>query len=305
MDMLELIGSLGPAKWLALLMPCLVLFAFIYWQAKRKVDQGTDSKRWSQLRGWPARLKYLLNLLAFAVVSFLALGLSMLTYQNIVMAGAYLAPAPSEVVLPVDFPHELQPVQFKSDGALRLHGWLIEPDLPAIVILLHGYDANRTAMLWHADQLARAGFGILLYDERASGMSGGEQRSYGWQDPTDVSAALDWLQANPSTSGSAIGIGGCSIGAQIALQAAASDSRLKAVWADGPSIVRPHDLPPPHNWASAISVISSRVTDWTFAAILGRIPPPPLLEQLPTIEKTPVMLVGGAQASISSDPNRD
>jgi fermentation-respiration switch protein FrsA (DUF1100 family) len=148
-------------------------------------------------------------------------------------------------------------------------------------------------MLWHANQLAQDGLGVLLYDERASGMSDGDRRSYGWQDPADVSAALDFLASYPTTEANSYGVAGCSIGGQIAIQAAARDPRIGAVWADGPAIVRAADLPAPHNWVTALSSMSSYVTDWTFAAHLHRPPPPALVDQLPAIAPRPVQLVAG------------
>jgi pimeloyl-ACP methyl ester carboxylesterase len=148
-------------------------------------------------------------------------------------------------------------------------------------------------MLWHAQQLAEAGFGVLLYDERASGLSAGSQRSYGWQDPADVVAALDFLQGRPASQTNSYGIAGCSIGGQIALQAAARDKRLAAVWADGPAVVRAADLPPPNNGLSLLSNISSHMLDWFMAAQLKMLPPPALVNQLPQLAGRPIQFVSG------------
>jgi fermentation-respiration switch protein FrsA (DUF1100 family) len=218
---------------------------------------------------------------------------TIIIYQNIKMVRAHLAPTSSRFDRPEDYPHRLQSVTFQSADGISLRGWLIEPSKSATIILLHGYGSDRRSMLWHADQLARDGLGVLLYDERASGMSEGDRRSYGWQDPADVSAALDFLASFPTTEAGAYGVAGCSIGGQIALQAAARDPRIGAVWADGPAVVRAADLPPPHNWITALSSISSHVTDWTFAAHLQRLPPPALVDQLPSISPRPLQLVAG------------
>jgi len=65
-------------------------------------------------------------------------------------------------------------------------GWFIPSRNYATIILLHGYGGSRTAMIWHAEQLVEAGYGVLMYDERASGKSEGTHRSYGWEDTRDL-----------------------------------------------------------------------------------------------------------------------
>jgi fermentation-respiration switch protein FrsA (DUF1100 family) len=97
-------------------------------------------------------------------------------------------------------------------------------------------------MLKRATILAGRGYGVLLYDERASGNSGGETRSMGWADVDDVPAALLFLQGREDVDSERIGILGFSIGGQIALRAAAEMEQLKAVVAEEPAFASLQDL---------------------------------------------------------------
>jgi pimeloyl-ACP methyl ester carboxylesterase len=159
--------------------------------------------------------------------------------------------------------------------------------------LLHGYGGNRTAMLWHAEQLVRAGYGVLMYDERASGASAGKNRSYGWQDAADVGSAVRYLRSRAQSNSQKIGIAGCSIGGQIALQGAAYYPEIGAVWADGPSGIRASDLPLPHNWATGIATLSGYVIDWMYVWRLNIAAPAAMIEIIGTIAPRPIMMVAG------------
>jgi pimeloyl-ACP methyl ester carboxylesterase len=265
----------------------------VYWRLYRAQAAGNPAKSWREVEGWRGKAAYIGRLLAFALLSLLTISFTIMTYRNIVTVQMFTQAAPSQVDTPDSFPYALRPVQIRTDDGALLRGWLIEPEKPATIILLHGYGSNRGAMLWHAEQLAKAGLGVLLYDERATGESDGELRSYGWQDPADLSAALDFLETQAATMGTSYGAAGCSIGAQIALQAAAEDTRLKAVWADGPAIVRAADLPRPHDGLTRLNKLSGVMFDWFLAAHLGRLPPPALRKQLTALANRPVQFVAG------------
>jgi dienelactone hydrolase len=141
--------------------------------------------------------------------------------------------------------------------------------------------------------LLQAGFGALLYDERASGESGGARRSYGWEDAPDVGAAIAYLRGRPELATAKLGIGGCSMGAQIALQGAARYPELLAVWADGSAVIRYKDNPAPSNWALAIAYLSNWIIDPMLSARLGLPAPPAMIDIIGTITPRPIYLVGG------------
>jgi alpha/beta superfamily hydrolase len=202
-------------------------------------------------------------------------------------------PSPSEVNFPADLPFHVEEVTFEGGDGLKLAGWQVPSRNGATIILLHGYGGNRTAMLWHAKQLIRAGYGVLMYDERASGESEGTRRSYGWEDPRDVQGAIRFIATGSGDSPERIGIAGCSIGAQIALQSTAYYPDIEAVWADGPSSVRAKDLPSPKNPIVALIILGNYSLDWMFEWNLDIDAPTPLVYIIGNIAPRPIMLVGG------------
>jgi pimeloyl-ACP methyl ester carboxylesterase len=205
----------------------------------------------------------------------------------------YTAPAPSEVAVLDNLPFEVEEVTFEGGDGLRLAGWFVPPRNGATIILLHGYGGNRTGTVWYAIPLVEAGYGVLMYDERASGESEGTMRSYGWQDVPDVGGALAYLSSRPDVDPDRIGIAGCSIGGQIALRGAAAYPQIRAALADGPSSVTAADDPPPHNWATALSTLSGFVIDRMFEARLGMQAPPPMIETIGLIAPRPILLIAG------------
>jgi pimeloyl-ACP methyl ester carboxylesterase len=203
-----------------------------------------------------------------------------------------LTPTPSRVEIPADLPFKVDQVRFASEDGLQMAGWFIPSKNRATIILLHGSGGDRTGMIWHAKQLIQAGYGVLMYDERASGESGGTHRSYGWEDPRDVRGAIRFVREKYGTDTNRIGIAGCSMGAQIALQGAAYNSEIEAVWADGTGTVRAQDIPPQHNLLLQLVVIGNYMTDWAEGIKLGMSPPAPLIDIIGNIDPRPVELVG-------------
>ena len=78
--------------------------------------------------------------------------------------------------------------------------------------------------------LAHAGYGVLLYDARGRGESGGHENAFGWQWDRDVHGAVSYLVARGVHR---IGLLGLSTGAEAVVTEAASDPRVGAVVADG------------------------------------------------------------------------
>jgi uncharacterized protein len=148
-------------------------------------------------------------------------------------------------------------------------------------------------MLWHAKTLVDAGFGILMYDERASGESGGYRRSYGWEDGPDVGGAIKYIKERSGDKSPHIGICGCSIGGQIALQGAFLYPEIEAVWADGPANILAIDSPPPHSLQDALMLASNYMLDFLYQNLLHIQAPSPMIVELAGIAPRPVMFVGG------------
>jgi dienelactone hydrolase len=245
---------------------------------------------------WKRWLIKTLKLSAFGLFSLVLITIALMLVLNYQQTIEETMPAPSRVEIPADLPFEVEEVTFLSSDGLRMAGWFVPPQNGATVILLHGYSANRLQMRWHAEQLVSAGFGVLMYDERASGESEGEYRSYGWEDERDIAGAIDFLSARPEVDPAKIGIGGCSIGAQIALQGAAYHPEIGAVWADGASLIRAQDNVSSSNPLIWLITAGNYLIDWQYARLLEIEPPAPMIEIIAEIAPRPIMLVAGGLA---------
>jgi pimeloyl-ACP methyl ester carboxylesterase len=280
----------------ALIIGVFAVIIWSLWRSMKRRARPQPAPRPATLAGkFRPTVVYILRLLGVGVGSFLAVALVVMVERNIFSVITETAPSPSQVDTPADLPFDVEEVTFLSEDGLRVAGWYVPPENGALVILLHGYGGNRTAMLWHAEQLTQAGYGVLMYDERASGESEGTYRSYGWEDPRDVAGALDFLNGKPEIDPEKIGIAGCSIGGQIALQGAAYYPQLGAVWADGASSVRARDITRPTNPANLIYpllVLGNYTLDWMFEVKLGIDAPAPMIEIIADIAPRPIMLVG-------------
>lgn len=236
-----------------------------------------------------------LRLSGFGLVSLLLITGVLIIYVDYQTLKSDLAPAFRSVDLPPGLSFAVEEVSFPGNDGVRLAGWYVPPENGATIILLHGYGGTRASMLWHAKALVEAGYGVLLYDERASGESGGSRRSYGWEDGPDVSGAVVFLKERNGDNPSRIGICGCSIGGQIALQGAILNPEIAAAWADGASMIRAVDMPPPHNILTGLSFVASYLLDFMQAWQLGIPAPAPMIDRISSIAPRPVMLVGGGK----------
>jgi pimeloyl-ACP methyl ester carboxylesterase len=285
------------------------ILAFILLRIFRSVKQRRTNREVVPqiLRGRVGlTLLYVLRILGVGLETFFAVALGVMIERNIYSVITETIPAPSDVNIPPDLPFHVQEVKFEGGDDLMMSGWKVPSQNGVTIILLHGYWANRTAMLWHAEQLVNSGYGVLTYDERASGESEGTRRSYGWEDPRDVQGAIHFIETESDNSAERMGIAGCSVGAQIALQSAAHDPEIEAVWADGPSTVRAGDIPAPKNPIMALLILNNYLLDWMFEMRLSMDAPAPMIDIIGEIAPRPIMLVGGGQtqAFVGSEAER-
>jgi pimeloyl-ACP methyl ester carboxylesterase len=155
-------------------------------------------------------------------------------------ASAILRPLRRPVTRTPDLPHQL--VTVANEGE-RLEGWLFRPATDphgfghGLVVYLHGIADNRQSGIGVAQRLVPRGYALLALDARAHGRSTGTACTYGAHERRDVSAALSALGARQAV------LIGHSLGAAVALQAAATDRRVVGVvaasaFSDLPTIVR-------------------------------------------------------------------
>jgi dipeptidyl aminopeptidase/acylaminoacyl peptidase len=130
---------------------------------------------------------------------------------------------------------DIEDVTIASFDNTRLHGWWLQAAKEApTVVLIHGVKKNRTDVLRAALVLRRIGFNTLVFDGRGHGNSEGRYVTYGYYERRDVEAVIEWLVKEKSIDKERVGLAGESMGAAIALQVAAHNDFIKAVWADSP-----------------------------------------------------------------------
>jgi pimeloyl-ACP methyl ester carboxylesterase len=113
------------------------------------------------------------------------------------------------------------------EGAgIHLKGWRF-PGQGSVargtVVYLHGLGDSRRSSLRIADHFVPEGFDVLAYDSRAHGESGGESCTYGVYEKQDLIRVLGKIEKRP------IILLGLSLGAAVALQAAAETRDVSAV----------------------------------------------------------------------------
>lgn len=137
-------------------------------------------------------------------------------------------------------------VTFAQIGALRedfnvsapdgvdLRGWKVRAAKPngSWMLVFHGVADNRYGVTEHARMLLKAGFSVVMMDQRAHGASGGAMATYGWLERKDTSAVIDQLEQGEHPQH--LFALGNSMGAGIALQSAGADRRIEAVAAEAP-----------------------------------------------------------------------
>ncbi len=112
-----------------------------------------------------------------------------------ISAAVWVTQAPRESVRPFDLAHE--DVSLHTRDGLRLAAWYIPSRNGAAVVVVHGGGGTRNGSERHARMLARAGYGVLLYDARGNGESEGRHDAMGWTWEPDITAAVDFLSHRP------------------------------------------------------------------------------------------------------------
>ena len=119
----------------------------------------------------------------------------------------------------------LGPLVTFHSGRLALAGWRFPAagTRRGTIVYLHGVADNRGAASGIAARFTARGFEVVAYDSRAHGDSDGDACTYGYYEKGDLRRVLDTLEPGP------VVLIGSSLGAAVALQAAAEDARISAV----------------------------------------------------------------------------
>jgi pimeloyl-ACP methyl ester carboxylesterase len=138
---------------------------------------------------------------------------------------------------PADFGISYEEIGFAATDSLNLKGWFVPPSgKNAILICTHGLFRTRVEMLSRAMAVAKAGYGVLLYDSRSHGTSSKGIVSLGYFEKNDVLGAVRYIESRypDCTSRPKIVLFGISMGAVATLEAAAQSKEYSALILDSP-----------------------------------------------------------------------
>jgi uncharacterized protein len=118
---------------------------------------------------------------------------------------------------------------------ITLRGWLIpapQRKTAPTIIALHSYKSDKAGSVWSGSIFARAGYNVLMYDQRHHGISQGDYTTFGYRESYDLQAAIDYLEHRKDINTKNLVVIGHSMGGAAAILAASRDSRIKAIIAD-------------------------------------------------------------------------
>ena len=131
---------------------------------------------------------------------------------------------PSRTLAGIPPPQNCKSAVFAGAG-VTLTGWTCAAGSPArgTIVYLHGIADNRRSATGVIQRFVPRGFDVVAYDSRAHGESGGDACTYGFFEKQDLRRVIDTLGTGP------VILIGTSLGAAVALQAAADDPRVRAI----------------------------------------------------------------------------
>jgi pimeloyl-ACP methyl ester carboxylesterase len=223
----------------------------------------------------------------------LVLAVAVWTFTPAVLA-ANVPPIPLGEVTPSDFGLEAEEVRFSTSEGTELWAWYVPPPEGAVVLLRHGSGSTAEDALPQAAVIAGQGYGVLITDARGHGRSGGSAMDFGWYGTDDISAAMDFLIAQPGVDPARVAVVGLSMGGEEALGAAGADDRIAAVVAEGATARSEADkiwLVDEYGWRGRIQV----ALEWLQYALTKLLTdadkPPPLASAVEAAAPRSVLLI--------------
>jgi uncharacterized protein len=179
----------------------------------------------------------------------------------------------------------LREVRLPSANGVELGAWYAPASNGVTVILTHGTGGTRADLIAEIRILRTKGTGVLAFDFPGHGLSTGHVE---WAKPERdaITAAVDWLVAQPGVDTTRIGAIGFSFGGYTLAQVVPTEPRIRAVAllgtpADADELV----LWEYRRWGKAAGWLAQRIDDVLYPEpdslkakdMVGRISPRPLL----------------------------
>ena len=125
---------------------------------------------------------------------------------------------------------EYQEIELLTEDGVKLSAWYTPPKSGALILVAHGYGDKRAEDFYAL--FASHGYGVVAWDFRSHGKSGGEFSTLGYYEILDAKAALDFALSQPEVKH--VGAWGGSMGAVTMIRAAAEYPQIEALIADSP-----------------------------------------------------------------------
>lgn len=178
-------------------------------------------------RGW----RYWFNLWAFGLfVLCIVVVLSVATVSSSSIS-VYLHPQReelSESKTPDLYGVDYENIRLITSDGIELAAWYTPSENGALILVAHGHGDKRSVNQYV--MYAQNGYGVLAWDFRAHGESGGEMSTLGYNEALDVEAALDFVLQQEGVE--RIGAWGGSMGGVAVLEVASRRVEIEAVVVD-------------------------------------------------------------------------
>ena len=175
-------------------------------------------------------LRYWLNLITVTILSLSLSLFIVVLYASNQWIQSYLHPAriipTGDSLKENNIPY--QEIELTTKDGVKLSAWYTPPQNGAVILVAHGYNDNRPESFYA--MFAKHGYGVLAWDFRAHGQSGGDISTLGYYEQLDVEAAVDYVLAQPNVDH--IGAWGGSMGGATVILTAAKRPEIEAVVSD-------------------------------------------------------------------------
>ncbi len=175
--------------------------------------------------------RYWLNLALFGLAVLGLAGLAGVIFTAYQSTQSYLHPPRRQLTsldTPAAFGIEYENIKLVTRDGVQLAAWYTPPSNGVVILVGHGLADARPAALYA--MFADEGYGVLAWDFRAHGESGGEMSTLGYKEALDVEAALDFSLEQEGVRH--IGAWGGSMGGAAVIKAASERAEIQAVAVD-------------------------------------------------------------------------
>jgi dipeptidyl aminopeptidase/acylaminoacyl peptidase len=178
-------------------------------------------------------------LLLFIVVFLITAGAIIFVFGPLLVLQPYLRTREwystfTNLLEPRDAGLPQEDIVLETKEGFKLSCWFVKQPGTSrgTIIYLHGVGDCKIGGVPYAQLFYKRGFNVFLYDSRRHGESEGHYCTFGFNEKDDLSIAIDYLLTRSDVRIGTIGVFGTSMGAAVALQAAAIDKRIAAIVAE-------------------------------------------------------------------------